>query len=76
MCPAEHDILRAAEDAHWWYAVLRRLVRKEMQARVPRGSRVLDAGCGTGGMMAQLTEWDMHGIDIAPWAIRHCQERG
>lgn len=76
MCPAEHDILRAAEDRHWWYAVLHRLVQTEMQARVPGGSRVLDAGCGTGGMMAQLKQWDMHGLDIAPWAVRHCQQRG
>jgi SAM-dependent methyltransferase len=76
MPPAEHDILRTAEDEHWWYAVLHRLVMKEMQARVPHGERVLDAGCGTGGMMKLLTNWDIHGIDIAPAAIAHCQQRG
>jgi len=76
MSPAEHDILRAAEDTHWWYAVLHRLVLLEMQARVPNGASVLDAGCGTGGMMSQLKNWDMHGIDLSPAAISHCQQRG
>jgi SAM-dependent methyltransferase len=76
MSPAEYDVLRAAEEDHWWYAVLHRLVEAEMQARVPHSTRVLDAGCGTGGMITRLTDWDMHGIDISPAAVRHCQQRG
>lgn len=75
MSPAEYDVLRAVEDEHWWYSVLHCLVEAEMQARVPHGSRVLDAGCGTGGMITRLTDWDMHGIDLSPAAIRHCHQR-
>jgi len=76
MSPAEHDLLRGAEEQHWWYAVLHRLVLAEMEARVPTGLRVLDAGCGTGGMMARLLPWEMLGVDVSPAAIAHCQRRG
>lgn len=76
MTPAEHDLLRTAEEEHWWYAVLHDLVLGEMMTRVRRGAAVLDAGCGTGGMMARLGAWDTKGVDISPAAIAHCRQRG
>lgn len=76
MSPAEHDILRAAEEQHWWYAVLHRLVLKELRARVRPGAAVLDAGCGTGGMLARLGAWQGWGVDVSPAAVEHCHRRG
>jgi len=76
MSPAAHDQMRTAEEQYWWYAVLHRLVLAEMEARVPSGARVLDAGCGTGGMMARLLPWEMLGVDVSPAAVAHCQKRG
>ncbi len=76
MSPAEHKILREAEEQHWWYAVLHQLVLAEMHAHVPPGAAVLDAGCGTGGMMARLAAWEPQGVDISAAAVSHCHERG
>ncbi|GEP44693.1 class I SAM-dependent methyltransferase [Brevifollis gellanilyticus] len=76
MSPAEHKILRESEEQHWWYAVLHQLVLAEMHAHVKPGAAVLDAGCGTGGMMARLAKWDIQGVDISAAAVSHCHERG
>lgn len=76
MLSAEYHRLRAVEDTHWWYAVLRGLVLRELHARVPLGARVLDVGCGTGGMLARLADWQATGIDVSPLAVRCCQQRG
>jgi SAM-dependent methyltransferase len=76
MKPLEYETMRTCEDRHWWYAVLRDLVCTELRRRVPVGEAVLDAGCGTGGMMARLNLWDKTGIDFSPIAIQHCRNRG
>lgn len=72
----EHDILRSAEDTHWWYGVQRSLALEAVSKRLPHGARVLDAGCGTGGMMGMLTDFEAHGIDESAAAVKHCLERG
>jgi SAM-dependent methyltransferase len=60
---AEYDLMDAAEDAMWWYRALHlRLLR----ALDGVGGRVLDAGCGTGGLLARLTAErpDLAGIGV------------
>lgn len=76
MLAAEYKTLRAVEDVHWWYAVLRGLVVRELRAQVRRDGRVLDAGCGTGGMMQRLQRWRAAGIDAAEAAVAYCRLRG
>jgi SAM-dependent methyltransferase len=80
MQPAEYDTLKAMEDRHWWYAVLRNLVSMTLPSRLPPLARVLDAGCGTGGMLGFLTNeiplLEASGIDVSEVAVRHCHERG
>jgi SAM-dependent methyltransferase len=76
----EYDTLRAAEDHHWWYAVLHGLVKRSLTGRLPPRGHVLDAGCGTGGMLDFL-RWrirclDVEGIDASELAVEHCQKRG
>jgi 2-polyprenyl-3-methyl-5-hydroxy-6-metoxy-1,4-benzoquinol methylase len=69
--------MRSVEDHHWWYAVLRQQVALALRSRLNRGARILDAGCGTGGMYAKLArEWDCYGLDASICAIQFCKERG
>ena len=55
MNPAEYDALFTVEDHHWWFRGLRREVFLAMARFAPqreRGLRWLDAGSGTGGLLA------------------------
>jgi SAM-dependent methyltransferase len=54
---AEYERMHAVEDRMWWYRGLRRLVAQELAhvlERCTAAGPVLDAGCGTGGMLARL----------------------
>jgi SAM-dependent methyltransferase len=66
----EYHRLAKVEDSHWWYRSVHRLVTNE----VNKGwtlSRILDAGCGTGGLTEQLSGLGSTvGIDISDLALR------
>lgn len=54
---AEYERMHAVEDRMWWYRGLRTLVIQELARALKRNpvtGSVLDAGCGTGGMLARL----------------------
>ncbi len=51
MEPAEYALMDAAEDHMWWY---RALHRRLVDALAGVHGAVLDAGCGTGGLLARL----------------------
>jgi SAM-dependent methyltransferase len=78
----EYALMRRVEDSYWWYAVLRKSVADEVAAhlgsRTP--ARILDAGCGTGGMMEVLRNrergWEINGLDFSSRAIDHTRGRG
>lgn len=78
----EYALMRRVEDSHWWYAALRGSVAGEVKALLSgrTGGRILDAGCGTGGMMEALRRenpaWKLCGLDSSPVAIGHTRERG
>jgi SAM-dependent methyltransferase len=68
------------EDRHWWYVGVRREVEpwlERLQQRRPGPLRVLDAGCGTGGLLANLrtNAWKV-GVEISPEGIRLARSRG
>ena len=59
MEPAEYALMDDAEDRMWWYRALHaRLVEALAGALGP----VLDAGCGTGGLLARLGRTDSVGL--------------
>ncbi len=54
---AEYEHMHAVEDRMWWYRGLRKLVTDQLARALSRsraGGPVLDAGCGTGGMLRVL----------------------
>lgn len=76
----EYELMRSVEDRHWWYAVLRSQVQHALAGRLPPGGRMMDAGCGTGGMLeflkGQNCDLTVAGVDAAEEAVRHCHQRG
>jgi SAM-dependent methyltransferase len=67
----EYRRMAAAEAGHWWYAATRALLRATLGPHLAPGSRVLDAGCGTGSAGGWLG--DAHrafGIDPEPLALQ------
>src|SRR4051794_12376977 len=78
----EYALMRQVEDSYWWYAVLRESVDSEAKAQLAGkpDARILDAGCGTGGMMEVLRRehpsWHVSGLDFSPQALEHPRQRG
>jgi SAM-dependent methyltransferase len=48
-------------------------VARELIERMPRGTRVLDFGCGDGRLVPFFHPADYHGVDINPHAIAACR---
>ncbi len=72
MSPNEHDAMRAVEDDYWWYRALRKQVADLIK---PSRSNftLLDAGCGSGGMLAVLvgrfSSAALTGMDVSEHGI-------
>ena len=80
MNPREYDAMFAVEDRHWWYVGVRREVEAWLgRLRGTRNElpRILDAGSGTGGLLANLRSegWKV-GIEISTDAVRLARTRG
>jgi len=82
MLQHEYDTMRQVEDTYWWYQVLRPEVVKDVASRfaADKPCKLLDAGCGTGGMLHTLhethPEWQVTGLDLSSVAVEYCQQRG
>ena len=79
MRPAEYQAMFYAEQNHWWYRALHRLVFQTLEQELPdwRQKSILDAGCGTGAILEQLGNPARNvGVDLAPEAIALCRKRG
>lgn len=80
MEPAEYRKMAAVEDAMWYYRALHRVVGTALarSAPAPRAA-VLDAGCGTGGLLRRLRAlqpgWVLAGLDFSPLACALARER-
>lgn len=70
------------EDTHWFFVGRRRILLTLLDRHVgsaPDGEarRILDFGCGTGGMLRHLSRYgEPEGADIDEQAIKFCLERG
>ena len=69
----------------WWLALLHPGGRDELDAlamylRAPAagGGRVLDVGCGSGKLVAQMQAmgWEAEGVEVDPKAVEGAQRRG
>lgn len=77
----EYRKLAAVEDEMWYFKTVHRhverLLRAQRQEEEPR--RVLDAGCGTGGLIRRLSGrnpgWAWMGADLSPLACEFARQR-
>lgn len=75
----EYEIMYHLEDTHWWYVGMKRIVHNLLGKLLSErsGLRILDAGCGTGGMLDYLGSYGtVVGIDASPEAMVFSRERG
>lgn len=75
MNPSEYTNILLLEDFHWWYVATHRVVMRELR-RLNIRTRVLDAGCGTGGLLEVLgRSFNVAGFDDSFEAVRKAFER-
>ena len=80
MNPEEYRRMADLEGVQWWYAGMRRIARALLTPLLqggPEGRRILDAGCGTGWNLQDLSTFgDTYGIDLSPLAVITTRRRG
>ncbi|MER3401914.1 MAG: methylase [Armatimonadota bacterium] len=74
----EYARMYAYENHYWWFVGRRRLVGELIGAFVDLGTGwVLDAGCGTGAMLSELSRTaPAVGVDIEASALHYARQRG
>jgi SAM-dependent methyltransferase len=79
--PEEYRRMADLEGVQWWYAGMRRIALALLAPLLPpeKGPvrRVLDAGCGTGWNLRELSRFgDAYGVDLSPLAVITTRRRG
>ena len=69
--------MRELEDRHWWFMGRRAIVASLLRSSgLPKNSRMLDLGCGTGGNLAMLSEFgQVVGAELDEHAAQLARER-
>lgn len=68
-----------AESHLWWYRILHeKVLEAVLSANLPKYSNILDAGCGTGGLLEFLKKngfLNLSGFDFSEDAVAYCKVR-
>ena len=75
----EYNVMSKAEERHWWYRTLHRQVIREIRKHFAADCRILDAGCGTGGLLLKLRDHgfeNAEGCDLDPYAVELAIRKG
>ncbi len=77
----EYERMFALEERLWWYRILHEQVLAAIQRQFAdkQTLAILDAGCGTGGLLTFLSRagyTQLQGVDGSTDAVAFCQERG
>ena len=71
-------VMLDVDEHHWWYRGRRRIIRAELdRLPLPPAAQVLDAGCGSGRTLEELTDYGhVSGIELSPDAAETARNRG
>src|SRR5437879_1087512 len=69
----EYELMHAVEERMWWYRGLHANLISALAAA--GGAPILDAGCGTGGLLRRLAGKPTYGLDIEPLAAQLAAEK-
>lgn len=78
MNPEEYHLMYQIEDHYWWYRGMQRITFALLNSHLAKGTelKVLDAGCGTGGMIAPLGKLgSVVGVDFCAEATALSNQR-
>ena len=67
------------EKDYWWFVGVRKMVHNLLEINLKNKKlKILDVGCGTGGLMDELTQkgHSVWGLDISQEALEFCALRG
>ncbi len=73
-----YEEMARLEESNWFFRGRHAYVSQLLKALLPKKRlRILDVGCGTGGMSVVLTKFGaVTGIEEHPWALRASKKRG
>lgn len=78
----EYDRMHALEHKFWWYRALHAItLERTLNIALPSNAKILDAGCGTGGLLHYLSErlpclpahTQLYGLEFNPHAAANSQ---
>jgi ubiquinone/menaquinone biosynthesis C-methylase UbiE len=78
----DYTDLYSLEDNLWWFLGMRAVTAAVLDPYCHGKvfERILDSGCGTGGMLSWLARYNVNeglfGLDVAQDAVSFCQQRG
>ena len=69
MDATQYEAHEKLETNHWWFDARREIIRETLGRALPRreGLKLLDVGCGTGGMAPMLASFgEVEGVEGSP----------
>lgn len=76
MQKSEYRNIFENEENHFYYRAINGLVLDIIKREgVKSDARILDAGCGTGGLLKLLSNFEAEGVDISLEALKFCKLR-
>jgi len=78
MEPSIYTLMASLEASHWWFAARRAIAEKIIkQLDLPPDTKILDAGCGTGGNLAMLSRYgQVHAMELDDQARQMANAKG
>ncbi len=79
-CTEEYEKMFDIEEKLWWYRILHeRVLASLIQNNIPKNALILDAACGTGGLLLFLKKsgyTNSQGFDLSEMAVKFSKSRG